>query len=141
MYRVLQPVDSNVERARQSAEAIAELPARSGEIEVLVLNVFEEFEVTDEGAKVSSSEFYDDVDVPESVEVASEILEQAGLSVVKRREHGDPAETVLSVAREEDVDLIAMSGRKRSPSGKALFGSVTQSVLLSASLPVVVTID
>jgi len=141
MYRVLQPVDSNVERARQSGETIAEFPAKRGGVEVLVLNVFEEFDVTDEGAKVTSSDFYDDADMPESVDVVVEILERAGISAVKRQEHGDPAETILSIAQEEDVDLIAMSGRSRSPSGKVLFGSVTQSVSLSASQPVVVTTD
>jgi nucleotide-binding universal stress UspA family protein len=56
-----------------------------------------------------------------------------------RREHGDPAKLIRDISKESGVDRIVMSGRKRSPTGKALFGSVTQSVLLDSEIPVTVT--
>lgn len=78
---------------------------------------------------------------PDSVGVVEDRLTEAGVSVSKRREHGDPAETIISVAEELDVDNITMSGRRRSPTGKMLFGSTTQSVLLAADRPVTVILD
>jgi len=50
---------------------------------------------------------------------------------------GDPAEQILQYATEEDASYVVVGGRKRSPTGKALFGSVTQSVLLEADRPIV----
>lgn len=49
---------------------------------------------------------------------------------------GNPAEEVLKYAGREDTSYIAIGGRKRSKVGKVLFGSVTQSILLSAESPV-----
>jgi nucleotide-binding universal stress UspA family protein len=70
---------------------------------------------------------------------AKELLEAAGITVETRREHADPEEAIVALAREVDADQIVMAGRKRTPVGKAVFGSVTQSVLLKADLPVTVT--
>lgn len=138
MYRVLLAVDSDEQRAEQIAEAIAVLPTNTENLEVVILNVFEEFQVGDEGAPVKSEELYDETDFPDSVEVANKILDTAGVEVVKRREHGDPTESIIAVADEIGADCIAMTTRKRSPVGKVLLGSVTQSVLLSAERPVFV---
>ncbi|PGF17775.1 universal stress protein UspA [Natrinema sp. CBA1119] len=135
MYKVLLAVDTNEDRSTLAAEAVANLP---GEIEVVLLNVFEEFNVTDGDARIDSSELYDEDDLPESVTAAEGVLEAAGIDPVTRREHGEPTEVILSVAEEIDADSIAVSGRKRSPAGKAIFGSVTQSLLLSADRPVIV---
>lgn len=50
---------------------------------------------------------------------------------------GDPADEIAEYAHERGARYIVVAGRKRSPVGKALFGSVVQSVLLSAECPVV----
>ncbi|QIO24935.1 universal stress protein [Haloarcula sp. JP-L23] len=129
--RVLLPVDANKERGLKAAESIVELPRNPADYEVVVLNVFEEFDVVDDAESVRSEDLYDETDVPESVDAVVDVLESAGVNVTTRREHGQPSEEILNAAEEINADLIAINGRKRSPTGKILFGSVTQSVILS----------
>ncbi|WP_340098682.1 universal stress protein [Salinibaculum salinum] len=50
---------------------------------------------------------------------------------------GDAGTEVIELAREQDVDFVLIGGRKRSPTGKALFGSTAQDILLNASMPVI----
>ncbi|MFD1685019.1 universal stress protein [Halobellus litoreus] len=50
---------------------------------------------------------------------------------------GDVTEEILHVADEADPRYLVVGGRKRTPVGKAIFGSVTQSLLLEADRPVV----
>jgi len=50
---------------------------------------------------------------------------------------GDPAEGILNYAKDNNTSYVVVGGRKRSAVGKALFGSVTQSVLLEASQPTI----
>lgn len=136
MYSVLLPIDDNEERTKRAANLVADLPGQSEEIGAVILNVDEPYSVGDGTGRVSPEEFFDEEDYPDTVGPALEILEEAGIDAEKRRAHGSPSEQILAVADEVDVDLIAISGRKKSPTGKVLFGSVTQSVLLDADRPV-----
>lgn len=49
---------------------------------------------------------------------------------------GDPADEIVAYAAEVDARYVVVGGRPRSPVGKAVFGSVSQSVLLEADCPV-----
>lgn len=141
MYRVLIPVGGNVEHVLSAADAVTSLPNAAEDVEAVILNVYEGFEVSGEAGRVDSEDVWDEENYPDSVGVVEDRLESAGISVSKRREHGDPAESILEVAEELDVDNITMSGRQRSPTGKMLFGSTTQSVLISADRPVTVILN
>lgn len=47
-------------------------------------------------------------------------------------------EELLELVEDEEADRIYMYSRKRSPAGKAIFGSGLQTVLFNSSVPVVV---
>lgn len=131
MYQVLVPVDGNEDRALTQADYVASLPEASSAVEAIVLFVF-----GDEG---------DVTEVPKtatrvaSVRRARERLTQHGVEVTVLEDSVDTVDSVVDWAEEYDVASIVMGGRKRSPAGKALFGSVTQSVILNTDRPVVVT--
>ncbi len=46
-----------------------------------------------------------------------------------------PAEEVLAYGDDVDADEFVIGIRKRSPTGKALFGSIAQDILLGSNLP------
>lgn len=68
-------------------------------------------------------------------DVVEGTLEDDGdVSVVGRV--GEPVEELMAEADRRDARYLVIGGRKRTPVGKAVFGSITQSVLLSAERPV-----
>lgn len=136
-YRVLVPVDSDDERARAAAEAVTTLPGDREQIRATVFHVFEPFRATDEGMVTDSEDIFEHADLPDSVETVVEILEAEGIETEIRREYGDPSDEILAAAADIDADSIVMSGRTRSPTGKIIFGSISQSVLLNADRPVI----
>jgi nucleotide-binding universal stress UspA family protein len=48
------------------------------------------------------------------------------------------AATILELAEKADAELLVIGARRRSPVGKALLGSVAQSLILDADIPVLV---
>lgn len=137
MYRVLVAIDTEMKAPERIAEAVTSLPAAESDVEATLLNVFEEFNVTGpESGTVDSDEMYDAEEFPETVSIVREHLADAGVSVTAVRRHGDTTDEVLAEADETDADLVVIGGRKRSPVGKAMFGSVAQSVLLGTDRPV-----
>lgn len=47
-----------------------------------------------------------------------------------------PGEDIITFARENDIELIVITVRKRSKVGKLIFGSTAQHVILEAECPV-----
>ena len=72
-----------------------------------------------------ASEFAEELDVP---------AEAVGLV-------GNVTDNILRYAEEQDARYLVIGLRKRSPTGKAVFGSVGQSILLNAHQPVVSVLD
>ena len=63
-------------------------------------------------------------------------LGAAGIDYAIRGAVGDRSEQIVRLADEVDADSVVVGGRRRSPAGKAVFGSVAQEVMLSSPCPV-----
>ncbi|ELY38957.1 universal stress protein [Natronorubrum tibetense] len=144
MYQFVIPVDEDETRAKNAAEYVTELIGESGldvgpeSLSVSVVNVFKEFKAIDDGGNVKSKDLYDEDALPESMVTVRDLLTAAGVSVDLERRHGDPADEIVEYADSVDADTIIVPGRKRSPVGKAVFGSVTQDVILDSDRPVTI---
>jgi len=68
-------------------------------------------------------------------------LDAEGIPYEVRGAVGDPGTEVVAVARDVAADRIVVGGRRRTPAGKATFGSTAQAILLSAPCPVTVSLD
>lgn len=74
-------------------------------------------------------------------EIASEATAETDGEFVPVGLVGDVSNQLVDYAEKNDVRYLVVGGRKRSPTGKALFGSTTQSVLLNSTTPVVTVIQ
>lgn len=127
MYTIVAGVDSDKQRAKSQAETIAGMPMNPEDVRVVLTHSFKENRSGASIAQVSS------------VQRAESILEDAGIEVLLEESgNNDAAETVLETATEYDADLIAVAGRKRSPTKKVVFGSVSQEIMLNTDRPVLV---
>lgn len=126
MYEIVAGIGTNEERAIEQADLLVGLATSGLTTSVTLLHVFED---NPEGASAHQLE---------AVKAARDRLADHGIEVDVRESSGDPAQNIVEFARERDGDAICVAGRKRTPSGKVLFGSVTQSVLLESDQPVFV---
>ncbi|AGB30651.1 UspA domain-containing protein [Natrinema pellirubrum DSM 15624] len=143
MYHVLVPVDTDEQRATAQLETLRSLPADPDDLSVTVLHVLEEIDTIADGGGTT---FIDDLneslpeirDVPDTVTLIEERLADDGIDVERMEMVGDPADGIGQVAAEIDADAILLGVRKRSPVGKAIFGSVSQRVIIDADRPVII---
>lgn len=123
MYEIVVGVDTDVDRTLAQTEAIRDLPGHE-EIHATLVHVFK----GEDGS-------LEDV---ESVSEARTALDEAGVEVTTEAARGDPAMCLLDTAERRDADCICVAGRDRSPTGKAIFGSVTQDVIVGTRRPTLV---
>ena len=69
----------------------------------------------------------------------SDAMEASGVEYTTHGRTADSdeiGEGIVSLAEEVDADIAIIGGQRRSPTGKAVFGSTAQEVLLNAPCPV-----
>ncbi|MFC3478134.1 universal stress protein [Halobacterium litoreum] len=132
------PGDS--ERVDPMASTVADIAGPTGAT-VTLAHVFTDQQYKD--ARINLGAEADDGVSPDAVarrhETSREIqdrLDDAGIEHEIRGRVGEHGESIVSLADDVDADLAVVGGRKRSPTGKAVFGSTAQTVLLSAPCPV-----
>ncbi|WP_331233689.1 universal stress protein [Natronorarus salvus] len=143
MYHVLVPIDDDERRVRSQAETILGL-AGAAAVRADVLYVHEEIETP---ADEAGSSYIEEINrnleeiqgLPETADLLVELLREANVETAVHGVTGEPEEAILAVAAEVDADAIVLGGRRRSPVGKAIFGSVTQAVILDADRTVMVS--
>lgn len=129
---------SNSDQSRDIAARADEL-ARAFDDELHLVHVIEETEYTRIVEKQSNNRETDTGSPEDNAAIqAADGLEEvisADYEVIGRV--GNPGKKVVEYAEEVDARYLVVGGRARSPVGKAIFGSVTQSILLSTDRPVV----
>lgn len=126
MNTILLCIDTSVERTKTQVTSITKQPFDRSQTTVHIYHVFRS-----DGDDAA-------VERLSSVKKATELLENEGFTVEVSQSSGDAARDIIEKAETVDADSISLVSRKRTPTGKALFGSVTQQVILESDSPVLV---
>ncbi|EJN59383.1 Nucleotide-binding universal stress protein, UspA family [Halogranum rubrum] len=133
-------------RSKQILREAGELAA-SNDAELVLLSVAptESYEDThDAVASIGSSDLVYTIEQAEESAVrniertASEAFDGLDVDYHTKAVFGREVDSILDVAEAYDCDHLFIAGRRRSPTGKALFGDLTQQVLLTFDGPVTV---
>jgi nucleotide-binding universal stress UspA family protein len=135
------PVENHASYARAVAGAAADV--ESPDTEAVVLHVFDDDEeaTTRENLDDALDLSLDDLATRKTgVAAASETLTDGGFDVTPygTRVDESTAAAILDARAAVDADRVYLYGRRRSPAGKAVFGSVVQQVVLDATVPVTI---
>lgn len=146
MKRALAVVEGTEETKKLVREA-GELAA-GVEAELILLHVTTEEEFSDRADALASIPNYNaEYSVGQARDGASQFADDIGREVFEGLSVeyeavgalGDKQQQILEIADQYDCDHLFISGRKRSPTGKAIFGDLTQSVILGFDGAVTVT--
>jgi nucleotide-binding universal stress UspA family protein len=133
-----------VNRSDQADDVLDEAYALAGAFDepIHVVHVLSRSEFIELGT--TQAEKGDFVDMDDVKDVAQDIAAKAASHLKCSSEAvglvGKPPVQVVDYAADHNARYIVVGGRKRSPTGKLIFGSFTQSILLNAECPVLSTI-
>lgn len=138
MERALAVVSGD-ERTKELVREAGELAAGVG-AELILLHVTDEEEFTDQSAALASIPDFDTSYTVENArdgareyakDVGRDVLADVDVEYEAVGALGEEPDEILAVAEERGCDHVFVTGRKRSPTGKALFGDVAQTVILN----------
>ncbi|GAB3019508.1 universal stress protein [Natronobiforma cellulositropha] len=128
-------------RTDDLAEAVVEVAEPAGAT-VHLAHVFTQAEYDEVLARLDFDLEVDEVDPDEvadrhaTIRALVAVLDDEGVDHEVHGAVGDHGASIVEVATAVGADRVVVGGRRRSPAGKAVFGSTAQEVLLSAPCPV-----
>ena len=137
---VIRESDTSTNLVSQAGKLAAAIDA---ELVVLEITPEEEYAGAREARERSGGKTYSLDQAAEDARQQAETVARAALEDIDIEYEtvgavGDPEVRIISVADEYDCDHVFVVGKRRSPTGKAIFGDVAQSVLLNYNGPVTV---
>ncbi len=128
-------------RAPELADTVLEV-AKPLDASVVIGHAFTDDEYEGFREELGFEERVDDVD-PDAVAASrppvgelEELFADAGVDTEIRGARGEISTEIVDMAIDVDADRLVVGGRRRSPAEKAVLGSVSQEIILSAPCPV-----
>ncbi|QLG49013.1 universal stress protein [Natrinema halophilum] len=132
---------TDADRIGQLADAVLEV-AMPADATVVLAHVFTSDEYDEVLDRLEFDRTVDEIE-PDAVAARhstihdlEDVFDEHGVDYSVRGAVGDHGSTIVDLATSTDADRVVVGGRRRSPTGKAVFGSTAQEVLLSAPCPV-----
>jgi len=138
--KILFPTDGSAYSVDALRHLLERLPWFAGPVVIAVINAHPHLPYARAIAwagKDAAARYYDE-ECSEALAPASAVLDDHGVPYERVHRIGDPAREIVNYAAECEADLIAMGRHGQSALVGMLMGSVTQKVLATSPVPVMV---